>query len=71
VAPLGALSFSAASATFSGNGIGFGLSASNYSDLEGSVVFGIDLSNNWRSVAGITTDFNNRHAATVGFGFSF
>lgn len=71
VAPLGALSFSAASATFSGNGIGFGLSASNYSDLEGSVVFGIDLGNNWRTVAGITTDFNNRHAATVGVGFSF
>lgn len=71
VAPLGSLSFSAASATFSGNGIGFGLSASNYSDLEGSVVFGIDLGNNWRAVAGITTDFNNRHAATVGVGFSF
>ena len=71
VAPLGALSFSVASATFSGNGIGFGLSASNYSDLEGSVVFGVDLGNDWRAVAGVTTDFNNRHAATVGVGFSF
>lgn len=71
VAPLGALSFAAATATFSGNGMGFGLSASNYSAVEGSIVFGIDLGNNWRAVGGITTDFNNRHAATVGVGVSF
>ncbi len=71
VAPLGSLSFSAASASFYGNGIGFGLSASNYSSAEGSIVVGADLGNNWRAVAGITTDFNNRHAVSVGVGVSF
>jgi hypothetical protein len=71
VAPLGSLSFAAASASFSGNGMGFGLSASNYSSVEGSVVVGVDLGNNWRAVAGVTTDFNKRHAASVGVGVSF
>ena len=45
VAPLGALSFAAASASFYGDGIGFGLSNSNYGNLEGSIVFGFDLDN--------------------------
>ena len=71
VAPLGSLSFAAASASFYGNGIGFGLSASNYSSIEGSIVVGTDLGNNWRAVAGITTDFNKRHAVSVGVGVSF
>jgi hypothetical protein len=71
VAPLGSLSFAAASASFSGNGMGFGLSASNYSPVEGSIVVGVDLGNNWRAVAGVTTDFNKRHAASVGVGVSF
>jgi hypothetical protein len=71
IAPLGSLSFAAASASFSGNGIGFGLSASNYSPVEGSIVVGVDLGNNWRAVAGVTTDFNKRHAASVGVGVSF
>ena len=71
IAPLGSLSFTSATSSFSGNGIGFGLSASNYSSLEGSVALGFDLESNWRAVGGITTDFNNRHAATVGVGFSF
>lgn len=71
IAPLGSLSFTSATSSFSGNGIGFGLSASNYSSLEGSVAIGFDLESNWRAVGGITTDFNNRHAATVGVGFSF
>jgi hypothetical protein len=71
IAPLGSLSFAAASASFSGNGMGFGLSASNYSSVEGSVVVGVDLGNNWRAVAGVTTDFNKRHAASVGVGVSF
>jgi hypothetical protein len=51
--------------------MGFGLSASNYSAVEGSIVFGIDLGNNWRAVGGVTTDFNNRHAVSAGVGFSF
>jgi hypothetical protein len=71
VAPLGSLSFAAASASFSGNGMGFGLSASNYSSVEGSIVVGVDLGNNWRAVVGVTTDFNKRHAASVGVGVSF
>lgn len=71
IAPLGSLSFSAASASFYGNGVGFGLSASNYSVIEGSIVLGFDLDNDWRVVTGITTDFNNRHAVSVGAGFSF
>ena len=69
--PLGALSFSVASSTFSGDGIGIGLSASNFSDLEGSVVLGLSLGNDWRLVAGITTDFDDRHAVSIGVGFSF
>ena len=71
VAPLGSLSFAAAEASFNGSGLGFGLSDSNYGGLEGSFVAGFDLDNNWRVVAGVTTDFNNRHAASVGVGFSF
>ena len=71
VAPLGSLSFAAATASFYGDGIGFGLSASNYSDLEGSIVLGFDLDYNWRVVAGITTDFNDRTAVSVGLGYSF
>ena len=71
VAPLGSLSFAAASASFYGDGIGFGLSASNYSDLEGSIVLGFDLDYNWRVVAGITTDFKDRTAVSVGLGYSF
>tara|TARA_R110002153_G_scaffold247154_1_gene403161 strand:- start:699 stop:1247 length:549 start_codon:yes stop_codon:yes gene_type:complete len=71
VAPLGSLSFAAASASFYGDGMGFGLSASNYGSLEGSVVIGFDLDNNWRVVGGITTDFNDRHAVSVGVGVSF
>ena len=71
VAPLGSLSFAAASASFYGDGVGFGLSDSTYGDLEGSVVFGFDLDNDWRVVVGITTDFNDRHAVSVGVGVSF
>ena len=71
VAPLGSLSFAAATASFYGDGIGFGLSASNYSDLEGSIVLGFDLDYNWRVVAGITTDFNDRTSVSVGLGYSF
>ena len=71
VAPLGSLSFAAASASFYGDGVGFGLSASNYSSLEGSVVFGFDLGNDWRVVAGVTTDFKGRIAGSVAVGVSF
>tara|TARA_R110000737_G_scaffold72378_1_gene100880 strand:- start:5497 stop:5976 length:480 start_codon:yes stop_codon:yes gene_type:complete len=71
VAPLGALSFSSASASFYGDGIGFGLSNSNYGSLEGSIVVGYDLGYDWRVVAGITTDFNDKHAVSVGVGYSF
>lgn len=71
VAPLGSLSFAAATASFYGDGIGFGLSDSNYSGLEGSIVLGFDLDYNWRVVAGVTTDFKKRHAASVGLGYSF
>ncbi len=71
VAPLGSLSFAAATASFSGDGIGFGLSDSNYGGLEGSIVLGFDLDYNWRVVAGVTTDFKKRHAASVGLGYSF
>ena len=71
VAPLGSLSFAAASASFYGDGVGFGLSNSNYGSLEGSIVFGFDLDNDWRVVVGITTDFNDRHAVSVGVGVSF
>ena len=52
-------------------GVGFGLSNSNYGSLEGSIVFGFDLDNDWRVVVGITTDFNDRHAVSVGVGVSF
>jgi hypothetical protein len=34
-------------------------------------VFGVDLGNNWRAVAGITTDFEDKVAGSVGLGFSF
>ena len=71
VAPLGSLSFSAASSSFYGSGIGFGLSDSNYSGLEGSIVLGFDLDNDWRVIVGVTTDFNSRHAASVGAGVSW
>jgi hypothetical protein len=71
IAPLGSLSFAAASASFYGDGIGFGLSASNYSSLEGSIVLGFDLDNGWRMVGGITTDFNKKTAVSVGIGYSF
>tara|TARA_R110002126_G_scaffold277785_1_gene423858 strand:- start:588 stop:1067 length:480 start_codon:yes stop_codon:yes gene_type:complete len=71
VAPLGALSFAAASASFYGYGMGLGLSNSNYGNLEGSIVFGFDLNNNWRVVSGVTTDFNERTAGSVGVGVSF
>lgn len=71
VAPLGSLSFAAATASFSGDGIGFGLSDSNYGGLEGSIALGFDLDYNWRIVAGVTTDFKKRHAASVGVGYSF
>lgn len=71
VASLGALSLTAATSSFYGNGIGFGLSASNYSGLEGSVGLGTYLGDGGRLVIGITTDFNDRHAASVGAGFSF
>ena len=71
VAPLGSLSFSAASSSFYGSGVGFGLSDSNYSGLEGSIVLGFDLDNDWRVVVGVTTDFNSRHAASVGAGISW
>lgn len=71
VAPLGSLSFSAAEASFYGDGIGFGLSDSNYGGLEGSIVIGFYLDNDWRVVAGVTTDFNDRHAVSVGVGVSW
>ena len=71
IAPLGSLSFSSASSSFTGSGMGFGLSASNYSSLEGSIVIGVDFADNWRVVGGVTTDFNNRHAVSAGVGFSF
>ena len=71
VAPLGSLSFAAATASFSGDGIGFGLSDSNYGGLEGSIVLGFDLDYNWRVVAGVTTDFKDKVAASVGLGYSF
>lgn len=71
VAPLGSLSFAAASASFYGDGVGFGLSNSTYGDLEGSVVFGFDLDNDWRVVAGITTDFKGKTAGSIGVGVSF
>ena len=71
VAPLGSLSFAAATSAFSGDGMGFGLSNSNYGSLEGSVVFGFDLDNDWRVVAGITTDFNGKVAGSIGVGVSF
>ena len=68
---LGSLSFAAASATFYGDGMGFGLSNSNYGDLEGSVVFGFDIDADWRVVAGITTDFKGKTAGSIGVGVSF
>ena len=71
IAPLGSLSFAAASASFYGDGIGFGLSNSNYGSLEGSIVMGYDLDYNWRIVGGLTTDFNGRTAVSVGLGYSF
>ena len=71
VAPLGSLSFAAASATLYGDGIGFGLSNSNYGSLEGSIVVGFDLDNDWRVVGGITTDFNGKTAGSIGVGVSF
>lgn len=71
IAPLGSLSFVAASASFYGDGIGFGLSNSNYGSLEGSIVMGYDLDYNWRIVGGLTTDFNGRTAVSVGLGYSF
>jgi len=71
IAPLGSLSFAAASASFYGDGIGFGLSNSNYGSLEGSIVMGFDLDYNWRIVGGLTTDFNGRTAVSVGLGYSF
>jgi len=71
VAPLGSLSFAAATASFSGDGIGFGLSDSNYGGLEGSIALGFDLEYNWRVVVGVTTDFKKRHAASAGVGYSF
>tara|TARA_R110000765_G_scaffold423663_1_gene532892 strand:- start:455 stop:943 length:489 start_codon:yes stop_codon:yes gene_type:complete len=71
VSPLGSLSFAAAGESFSGSGAGFGLSSSSYSGLEGSVVLGFALNNDWRVVAGITTDFKGKTAGTVGVGVSF
>lgn len=71
VAPLGTLSFAAASASFCGDGIGFGLSDSTYGSLEGSVVFGFDIDGGWRVVAGITTDFKDKTVGSVGVGVSF
>ena len=71
VAPLGSLSFAAASASFYGDGMGFGLSNSNYGDLEGSVVFGFDIDGDWHVVAGITTDFKGKTAGSIGLGVSF
>ena len=71
VAPLGSLSFAAASASFYGDGMGFGLSNSNYGSLEGSIVFGFDLDNDWRVVAGVTTDFKGKTAGSIGVGVSF
>ena len=71
VAPLGSLSFAAATASFYGDGIGFGLSDSNYGGLEGSIVLGFDLDYNWRVVAGVTTDFKDKVAASAGLGYSF
>ena len=71
VAPLGSLSFAAATSAFYGDGMGFGLSNSNYGSLEGSIVFGFDLDNDWRVVAGITTDFKGKVAGSVGVGVSF
>jgi len=71
VAPLGSLSFAAATASFYGDGIGFGLSDSNYTGLEGSIVLGFDLDYNWRVVAGVTTDFRDKVAASAGLGYSF
>ena len=71
VAPLGSLSFAAASASFYGDGMGFGLSGSTYSSLEGSIVFGLNFDNDWRVVAGITTDLKGKTAGSVGVGFSF
>jgi hypothetical protein len=71
VTPLGSLSFSAAASSFHGDGIGFGLSYSNYGNLEGSVVIGLDLTPDWRLVGGITSDFDNKTAVSVGLGFSF
>lgn len=71
VAPLGSLSFAAASASFYGDGVGFGLSNSTYGDLEGSVVFGFDINADWRVVVGITTDFKGKTAGSIGVGVSF
>ena len=71
VAPLGSLSFAAASASFYGDGMGFGLSNSTYGDLEGSVVFGFDIDGDWHVVAGITTDFKGKTAGSIGVGVSF
>jgi len=71
VAPLGSLSFAAASASFYGDGMGFGISNSTYGDLEGSVVFGFVIDGDWHAVAGITTDFKGNTAGSVGVGVSF
>ena len=71
VTPLGSLSFAAASASFYGDGMGFGLSGSTYSSLEGSIIFGFNFDNDWRVVAGITTDFNGKTAGSIGVGVSF
>ena len=70
-APLGSLSFAAASATFYGDVVGFGLSSSTYGDLEGSLVFGFEIDNDWRVVSGITTDFKGKTAGSIGVGVSF
>lgn len=71
VAPLGALSLAAASASFTGDGIGFGLAVSNYSKPELSVVLGFTTGDRSRITLGLTANTNDQYTISAGLGFNF
>lgn len=70
VAPMSGLSLVAATSTFSGDGIGFGV-ATNNGSLEVSVAGGAQISDTGRVVIAITFDDTGRSEASAGIGWSF
>ena len=70
VAPMSGLSLIAATSSFSGDGLGLGMSTNN-GNLEFSIAGGAQISKTGRVVIAVTFDENGRTEASAGIGWSF